>query len=136
LSRLRRLLLPRWWHVALAFVIGGVVAAIVMVKLAGPNGLGTTSAAGSRTYTLISNNSGVIPQGETRGVGAFCPSGTHVMGGGYAIAGATSGVFVLFAAPVAADPPRFLTDSYGVTVLNSAGGNNVSVTAYAVCAAS
>lgn len=95
-----------------------------------------TSGLGNITsYTLVNATSSTIAQGQESGVGAFCPAGMHVLSGGYAIDGSVSGVYVIFGAPVAANPPEYATDSYGVTVSNAAGGDNVTVRAYAVCAA-
>ena len=125
-----------WRLAALAFLCGVVLAATITALLLGPIGLGATSAQGIKTTTLISNTSTNIPQGQVSGVGAFCPAGSHVTGGGYAVAGASdpSNLFVTFAAPVAASLPKYPTDSYGVTVNNVAGGDGVSITAYAICA--
>lgn len=124
-----------WRFAALAFLCGALIAAAVTLILMGPGGLGTTSAQGIKP-ALVSNTAASIPQGQASGVGAFCLPGSHVTGGGYAVAGATdpSGVVVTFAAPVAASPPKYPTDSYGVTVNNVSGGENVSITAYAICA--
>jgi hypothetical protein len=124
-----------WRLAALAFLGGALIAAALTLVLLGPGGLGTTSAQGLKP-TLISNTAANIPQGQASGVGAFCPAGSHVTGGGYAVAGASdpAGVFVTFAAPVAASLPKYPTESYGVTVNNVSGGDAVSITAYAVCA--